>query len=201
MTKVLLIRHAHTEAVGQYLAGRAHGVPLSDQGIAEAQRLGAALHGVPLDGIYASPLERATATAHAIAHGRDHHVITRDDLTEVDFGEWTGKTFAELDALPAWRTFNHRRAIAVVPNGEPAPAVQARIVSAVDALVRAHPSQTIAIVSHADVIRGAVLHYLGIPLDHYHRITISPASVTAFAFGGDAPRVLHMNWSPHLETL
>jgi broad specificity phosphatase PhoE len=193
-TVALLIRHAHTNALGRQLCGRAPGVPLSLAGEAQALRLGVALSTVELAAIYTSPLERAVATARAIA--RRQHAATVElceDLLECDFGEWTGRSFADLDGDPAWQGFNTGRATAVVPGGESAAAVQRRIVSGLAGLAARHAGQTFAVVSHADVLRSAVLHYTSTPLDLYDRFTVDPASVSAVSFTPAGPQLLYVN--------
>lgn len=194
-TVVLLIRHAHTDVVGKRLAGREAGIPLSVSGLTQADRLGRALACGELHAIYTSPLDRAVDTARALARYRSVPVHERADLNEIEFGEWTGKAFGELEALPAWREFNRTRSTAIVPGGETAPAVQRRILTAIDTLVHAHPGQTIAIISHLDVLRYALAQYAGASLDMYGRFEISPGSVTAVAFSDEGPRLLYVNRS------
>lgn len=192
-TTTLLVRHAHTEAIGHWLCGRAPGVHLSAQGRLQADRLGRALASIPLDAIYTSPLERAVETADALARYQPAPVQLVPDLCEIDFGTWTGKRFEDLDRDPEWQTFNERRSAATVPGGERPPAVQARILSALDRLAGAHAGRTIAVVSHGDVLRFAVLHYAGIPLDEYERIEIHPASVSAVLLAPGSPQLLYVN--------
>src|SRR3954469_13786561 len=128
---VLLIRHAHTDALGRVLTGRTPGVTLSALGRGQADRLGRALAPLPLAAIYTSPLERATATAQAIAAHQSAPVAEDTDLLEIDFGEWTGLTFGELDRVPGWHAFNRQRSSAIVPGGEACALVQERIVGAI----------------------------------------------------------------------
>jgi broad specificity phosphatase PhoE len=192
-TTALLIRHAHTNALGQQLCGRAAGVQLSTEGRAQAKRLGAALASHALAAIYSSPLERAVETARALADHQRTDLEVCDDLTEIDFGAWTGRTFADLADDANWQAFNSCRSTAVVPGGERAVDVQTRIVSAVASLCRRHAGHTIAIVSHCDVLRFAVLHYASTPLDLYDRFVIDPASVTAVSVSPAGPRLLYVN--------
>jgi broad specificity phosphatase PhoE len=192
-TVVLLIRHAHTDALGRFLAGRAAGVPLSTIGRAQAERLGQLLAALPLAGIYTSPLERAVETARAIA--RHHSVPIHEDagLQEIDFGEWTGCTFAELDDNAAWHTFNDRRSAATIPAGETPAGVQERIVGAITRLTAAHRGRTIALITHGDVIRSAVLYIAGSSLDLWHRFEVSPASITGLSVSDSAFKLLYVN--------
>ena len=190
---VLLIRHGHTDAIGRRLVGRTPGVHLTSAGEAQARRLVDRLSATHLDAIYVSPLERARETAAPLAASRALTPRVLDDLTEVEFGEWTGLTFAELDTREDWRLFTVRRGTALVPGGEPAPAVQSRIVGALERLRRAHPGGMVAAVSHADVIRAAVMHDAGAPLDLIHRFAIMPASITTVLLAGGSATLVAVN--------
>jgi probable phosphoglycerate mutase len=192
-TTVLLIRHAHTDAIGAWLTGRAD-VHLSAVGIAQAERLGRSLsRSCAIAAIYTSPLARARSTAAAVGRHQSLGVRICDDLSDIDFGEWSGRSFAELERDPAWRRFNTSRATAHVPGGEQPGDVQHRIVGAIARLTAAHQNETIAIVSHADVIRFALLHYEGRSLDLYHSFEVEPASVSAVSPSAAGTRVLYIN--------
>lgn len=195
-TTILLIRHGHTDAIGRRLVGRTPGVHLTADGREQAVRLVETLRARPIAAIVSSPLERALETAEPLARSRGLAITTDDDLIEVEFGAWTGLTFEELARLPEWVRFNTHRAAADVPGGERPTEVQARIVAAMDRLRQRHPGQTIAAVTHADVIRAAVLHYAGASLDMVHRIEINPASITAVVFVGGEPRLQFVNHRP-----
>ena len=192
-TTTLLVRHAHTDAIGVRLSGRTRGVHLSAEGRAEADRLGRGLAAEALAAIYSSPLERAVETALAIARHQQTSVEILEELSEIDFGDWTGKTFAELEHDRRWDIFNTRRSTASIPNGESAPATQARMVTVMRTLAQAHHGQRIALVSHGDPLRYAVLHLAGVPLDRYDDVQILPASVSAVSWLPDGPRLLYVN--------
>ena len=112
---------------------------------------------------------------------------------EIDFGDWTGKTFAELDDDPRWHAFNRARASAIIPGGEAPQVVQLRMVAAVARLAARHRGTTIALVSHADVVRFALLRYLSVSLDRCHEIEIAPASISAVTVSADSVRILFVN--------
>jgi broad specificity phosphatase PhoE len=190
---VLLVRHGQTDAVGQWLAGRSEGVPLNQAGRAQAERLRTRLSSVNIAAIYSSPLQRAIETAGPLARERGLPVEPRLELSEVDFGDWSGQRFESLTADPRWTRFNSYRSMADVPRGERALDVQARIIRTLDALRLAHPGQTIVCVSHADVIRLAVLHIAGAPIDFIHRFDVTPASVTAVALSDASASLLYVN--------
>jgi broad specificity phosphatase PhoE len=189
----LLIRHAHTDAIGVRLSGRTPGIHLSAQGRAEADRLGRTLAGEALTAIYTSPLERAVETARPIAQPQGIVETVRDELSEIDFGVWTGKTFAELERDRRWRIYNRCRGSASVPRGENAAAVQSRMVAVLRTLAASHEGQRIAIVSHGDPLRYAILQFTGASLDRYSEVTILPASVSAVVWLPEGPRLLYVN--------
>jgi broad specificity phosphatase PhoE len=186
-TTVLLIRHAHTSAVGQALSGRLPGVTLSAAGLAQAEALARALNRQRLAAIYTSPLERAVLTATAIARAQHVSVRVLRDSQEIDYGEWSGRPFRELEGDPRWRLFNTQRAVATIPGGESLMSAQQRIVGAIERLARVHRGETIAIVTHAEMIRLALLHFARLTLDAYDRLEIAPASVSTLTLSVDGP--------------
>ena len=192
---VFLIRHGHTDAIGRTLVGRRPGVHLTSEGRAQAARLVERLrrYTPAIDALYVSPLERTRETAAPIGDAFAVELTTCEPLIEVDVGRWSGMTFDELERDGAWRRFNEHRATAGVPGGERAIDVQARTVAALDRIRAAHPGGRIAVVSHADVIRVAVLHCLGAPLDFVHRIEVAPASISAIQIAPALERVLFLN--------
>lgn len=193
MARLLLIRHAHHDYIGRAIAGWLPGVSLSEHGRAQAAALPARLTGLAIAAIYSSPLERAMETAAPLAAARGLTVEIRAGLKEVDFGRFTGRTMADLDTDPAWHHFNLFRGSARAPGGEMMLETQARMVAELERIGAAHPGATVAVFSHGDVIRAAVLHYLGMPLDFYGRIQIDPASVTTIDFQAVRATVVCLN--------
>ena len=178
MTTFLLVRHATCDPVGRSIAGRLPGIPLNAEGREQAARLAERLRGVALDAIYSSPIQRARETADAITTGRALAVNTAEELIELDFAAWSGRTLAELEDDAQWRRFNRLRSVTRASSGESMLDVQARAVALVERLRVEHPDGRVALVSHGDVIRGLVAHLAGIPLDLFQRLEIEPASVS-----------------------
>ena len=193
MTTFLLIRHAHVDAVGKLLSGRAAGHPLSPQGVQEAGRLANWLAEEPIERIFTSPLERAVETARPIASALSLELRFCDAAVELDFGEWTGRTIAELEADPLWKRFNTARCSTRAPGGELMAEAQGRMTAAIEELRAVHPGESIVLVSHADVIRAALAHYASVSLDAIGRFEIRPASVSALKLWDDWSLVLCVN--------
>src|SRR5919109_2748782 len=156
-TTFFLVRHAAHDNVESLLAGRMSGIELGAVGRAQAARLARRMQYEQFGAIYASPRERSQMTAEAIADVSGiSPVRTDEDLDEIDFGDWSGKTFAELEDDPHWRLWNSDRSRASTPTGETMLHVQERVTGCMERLRPSHPEGAVVLVSHADVIKAAV---------------------------------------------
>lgn len=197
MTEILLIRHGENEYTRRgRLAGWTPGVHLDPNGQAQAQALASHLSGAPIKALYSSPLERAMETALPLAKAKHLRVHKFDDVGEVRYGEWTGRSLKSLARTKLWAVVQRYPAAMEFPNGETFRAVQARAVNAVEALARKHPKQLIAIFSHGDVIKLILAHYLGAPVDLFQRIMINTGSISIIRLTGSMPFVLRVNEQP-----
>lgn len=188
-----LIRHASYDLLGRVLAGRSPGHALSPAGRAEAEMLAAALALRPIAAVVSSPLQRARETAAPIAQGHKLELQVDAHLSEIDFGDWTGRLFADLHADPAWKSFNLFRGTAPIPGGETMLAAQHRALAAILRLRSAYPGAEVVVVSHGDVVKALVAHFLGAPLDLMRRIEISPASRTEIRLGATHVAIATVN--------
>jgi probable phosphomutase (TIGR03848 family) len=184
MARLLLIRHAPTAETGVRLTGRLSGVGLDENGQRIAERTADRLSDVKLRAVYTSPIERTRETAEIVARPHGLDPVIEDGLIEVDYGTWSGRTLKSLYRLKAWRTVQITPSRMVFPEGESLADAQRRAVATCERLADRHRHDTIALVSHSDVIQSILSHYLGQPLDLFHRIAISPSSVTVI----DVPR-------------
>ncbi len=175
-TTIHLVRHASTGALGRVLAGREPGWPLNEAGKQQARMLADLFAQHALRAVIAAPLPRCRETAATIAARHRLHVQVDEGFDEIDFGDWSGKTFAELHEDSRWHAWNRHRGLAVPPEGESMMRAQARALASLGALREAWPNAEVAVVSHADIIKAMVLGLLGAPLDLMHRMVIHPAS-------------------------
>jgi ribonuclease H / adenosylcobalamin/alpha-ribazole phosphatase len=186
-----LVRHgAHAEA-GRVLTGRGGDHALAPIGQEQARWAAERLRDVAL--VQTSPQRRTRETAAAIgaAFGQVPEVVPA--LDEVDFGIWTGRVIADLDGDPDWMRWNAERSTAQVPGGERMSDAVVRAVAHLSALGRGDREGGIVCVSHADIIRGVVAHYLGLSLDHMLRFDIDPGSITTMVVGEWGGRLLSLN--------
>lgn len=192
MTTLYLIRHGLIDPLGHSIAGRAPGVLLNAMGRGQVERLADYLSRAPIRRIYSSPMDRTRETADALARRLNLSVELSDDLAEIDYGDWTGRRLDELHDDPVWRSWNSQRGSTRVPNGELMLEVQTRLVRFLLDL-RRRPDEAVAVVSHGDPIKAAIAYFLGVPLDLFHRIEISPASLSVLRFDADGPHLLCLN--------
>ncbi len=194
MTRVLLVRHATNDTLGRLLAGWTPGIHLNEEGRVQAERLARSLAAAPLVAVYSSPLERALETARPIAAAHGLDPVACDALGEIRFGEWTGRTFDELERDERWRRFNAFRAGTRAPGGEHTLEVQARVVTWLEGIRDRHPGpDAVAAVTHGDVVKAALFHYGGVSVDQVQRWEVSPASVSTLELDGWGARLVSVN--------
>jgi probable phosphomutase (TIGR03848 family) len=200
-TKLVLVRHAVTAQTGPMLTGRAPGVDLSDDGRRQAKALGERLAEVPLAAVYASPIERTTQTAEAIAFHHDLGVQPLPGVIEADYGEWTGGKLVDLAKTDLWKIVQRAPSRARFPSGESLAEMQSRMVTALEEVVAAHQGELVVVVSHADPIKAAIAHYTGLHLDLFQRLAVAPASVTVFELSAYGATLVKCNDTGDLDEL
>lgn len=194
MARLLLVRHAPTPDTGRLLTGRLAGVKLSEEGRRQAAVLADHLAGVRLAAVYSSPLERTWETAEAIAAARRLQPVAHDGLLEVDYGRWSGRPLAALQRLKLWEAVQTTPSRVRFPEGETLLAAQARAVAACEEVASRHRRRTVCLVTHADIIKAVLSHYLGQPLDLFQRLGCAPGSLSVLDLPpAGPPRVAVVN--------
>jgi len=204
MPLLLLIRHGENDYVKtSKLAGRMPGIHLNERGQKQAQALGEALKDVPLKAIYSSPLERAMETATPIASARKLEILPEPDLMDTDIGSWQGKSINVLRLTKVWSIVQSAPSRFRFPEGESFVESQTRYVSALERMIRKHnkPQDIVAVVFHADPIKLAVSHFLGLPLDHFQRLSCDTGSLTALYVSASGANLLKLNQRPPFDFL
>jgi len=198
--KLVLVRHGQTDYnVKHLLPGQLPGIPLNEEGRAEALATAEAIRDLPLATIVASPLERTMETAGYVNAGRDLPIQQDRDLLDTDYGRFAGKCWDDLDAGDkVWKRFMSDPLHA--PKGvESFAAVQQRAVRAAERWrLQPDAGEYVALVTHADLVKMIVAHYLGIPLNRVPLVNMDNASVSLLAFHPDPaepPSLLCFNWT------
>lgn len=193
MLEILLIRHGQTDwnLEKRIMGGRPIG--LNEAGRRQAQALASYLKDHALDGIYTSPHLRAVETSEILAIGRELELVHREELREIEHGEWVGKTFGEIRALPGYVPYYHRPHEPMGTTGESLEQVRQRAAAFIDGLRREKAKGRYALVSHADWIKCALLHYMKMPLTQLVQFRIDNASISYLHFDDQHERVICVN--------
>lgn len=197
-TLLHLVRHGSNDLLGRRLAGRLPDVHLNAQGLREARLTAEILSDAGIQHIVSSPLPRAMETAQPLAESLGLPVEAREAFIEVNFGLWEGRSMADLEADLAWREFQRNPALRTYPGGESLVDLQSRVVKGLEKLRREWPGKAVALYAHGDVLKVALAWHLGMPLDFFSRIVLSPASVSVVEISDGQARVLGINQRHHL---
>lgn len=200
-TRLVLVRHGSTaHSADRRLSGR-NELPLTDTGQAQARALASRLATLSnVVAVISSPLLRTRETAAHIAAALSLDVVVEAGFQEIDFGEWEGRTVAEVAdidaaALAAWSASPD----AAPPGGESFAQLAMRLRPARDQLLVGYPGQTVIIVSHVTPIKMLLVDALGAPLDSLYRVFLDPASVSIVNHPvGRASSVSLINDTSHL---
>ena len=205
--RLVLIRHAYSEAnAAGILSGRLPNVHLSEKGVAQSENLAVRLGNFPLSSLRISPMERCFETISpwinsvVLPNYPKFQPQLDPNLTEVDYGTWSGKKLAMLSKNKLWKIVQESPSRMYFPDGEGIAQMQARAMTSVHEAVSAKGKGSAVIVSHGDVIKSIVASALGLHLDEFQRIVIDPASVSIIDFSTTKPRTLLLNDSRAVVT-
>lgn len=187
-----LVRHGHHALLGAKLCGRMPGVELDDLGCRQMARCADMIPRAPA-AIQASPQRRTQQSASILAWRFGVPVEIVPAFDEIDLGDWTYRSFADLESDRRWTRWNTRRGASRPPNGESMWELQQRVVRHLEQLRTLQIPGSVAIVSHAEPIRAALLHYSRIPLDKFLSIEVDPASISTLAVSDAGIRVSQIN--------
>ena len=181
---LVLVRHGENNWVKEgKLAGWLPGVVLNERGHQQAQFSADALAHLPVAAIFSSPLERCWETATKIAQPHGLTILPLPALGEVRYGAWQGMKIADLAQKPEWRIVQNTPSRFCFPDGESFCQVQQRAIEAIEHVSQQFTQKIVICVSHADVIKLVLAHYLGMHIDQFQRLGCDPASISAIYLG------------------
>jgi probable phosphoglycerate mutase len=189
----LLIRHGQTDYVDEALAGRID-APLTAYGYQQAQHLAVVLREQPVRAIYCSPMCRAVQTAQPLAEALHLFVEMDPTMTQVDFGEWQGLSFDELQNREDWQAFKKDPSSVGCPGGERMLAVRQRVMLGLQRIASGYENDdVVAIFSHGSIIRQAIALFLDMPLHAMNRLKVETASVSTLYVQDGTARLIRLN--------
>lgn len=193
MLEILLVRHGQTDwNVGRKVMGR-QPIPINAVGVAQLAAVAAWLAPVPIDAIVAGSALRTQQSAAIIASPRQLHVSTDDAFVEIDYGHWINKSFEEVEPTKEFHQYLHQPSGFTIPGGEEMHAMRDRAIAGIDRICAGHTTGRVVAVSHADVIKTIVVHYLGIPLNDWQRLCIDNSSISILRVQPGRVRVAAVN--------
>jgi probable phosphoglycerate mutase len=201
MKSILLVRHGHVAGIDPpRFRGRAE-LMLTDRGRQQAREVAARMASIAEPQvIYASPLRRCLDTAAAIGGACGLNVTVMDELNDLDYGAWQGKSWDEAKAydarlFDAWRRSPDK---IVFPAGETLHDVAARVSRALGRVRDIDAAETVVMVSHDSVNRVILLLALAQSLSAYWRLAQDPCCINEIEFDGDATRVRRINETAYI---
>jgi len=195
MLELLIIRHGETEwNTADIFRGRIS-IGLSEKGLTQVELLSQYLSSKKIQAIYCSPLQRAKQTAEAIARTYYLNIQPLPELTDLDFGEWEGKSQQEVslkykDIYTQWLD---RPDLAVIPGGETLTDARKRSINALDWVISQNTGGVVAIVTHRVVTKILICAMLGLDDSHFWNIEHSTCGVTTFVNNGKCFIMMHHN--------
>ena len=198
MALILLVRHGQTdENVNGRISGQGS-VPLNGRGQEQAKLAAQALAPWRATRLLSSPVARAWQTATILDAQLQLGIEEEPDLREVGYGDWEGQTFQAIRGGPAFQLALNDPINAVFPNGESLVSVQQRSLRVVEGIRHGPPQEVVVMVSHGDVIRLLVAHYLGLTFNDYRRVTIDNGAISVIELFESWIRVKAVNFAPQV---
>ncbi|MGH7880079.1 MAG: histidine phosphatase family protein, partial [Candidatus Binataceae bacterium] len=169
----MLMRHGETDWNREGRVMGRNPIELNARGRAQVEAAARFAQTIRPDLIVTSPLVRARQSAEIMAAGLGGVAIVEEPaLAEVLYGRWEGMVYQELIADPYYAEYRKAPIESPTPGGETIPQVQARGVGAVSRALSANPGRRILFVSHGDIIRTVLCHFMRLELAHFRRIRV-----------------------------
>ena len=200
-TRLLLIRHAEVEARYQGVFGGRIDMDLSPRGHEQAATLAKYLHSKPFSAIYASPMRRVQQTLAPLLVNGAPNPITLPDLREVDFGDWTGLDWNQVQQKFGVSAFSWLEQLECggIANAECGETFRERVEPCLEQILAAHPGQQVAIFCHGGVVRLLLSILLRWPLSSMAMFEIEYASLTQVSWLPHKAKLQLLNFAPWQE--
>ncbi|MEP6619653.1 MAG: histidine phosphatase family protein [bacterium] len=201
--KLYLLRHGQTASSrANVFCGRGLDPALTDEGLLMAEAFAAAYRDEAWTAIYASPLQRAIATATPLATAKGLRVEQRDELAELDYGAWDG--FSADIVARDWHDEHERWTADPAWNpptrGETAIALAQRMTNVIEEITDAHLDGNVLVVSHKASIRVLLCALLGVDVGRFrYRFGCPVGSVSIVSFGAHGPLAEAVADRSHLD--
>ena len=201
MGKLFLIRHGEVTWNKQACYTGWTDLPLTENGIRQAEAVAERLREESLDAVYCSDLQRARVTAEVIAGTHGQNAIADQDLRELNYGEWEGVEEARLPELfpEVYAAWKESPASVPAPEGESFSQLRDRVARAMSRIMAAHPDGVVAVVAHKSANRVMLCEWMGVDINLYKRIGQGNAAINTVIYGPDRVQIETINDTCHLS--
>jgi alpha-ribazole phosphatase len=190
----LLMRHGETPWNREGRVMGRNPIELDEDGRRQVQSAVPLARTLAPDLIVSSPLVRARQSAEIIGHGIGITTVAEDPrLSEVEYGRWEGMVYDDLIKDAHYIHYRERPLDEPTPGGETMYDVQARGVDAVRHTIAANPGKRVLFVSHGDIIRTVLCHFMKLGLENFRRIRIDNATFFGIQIAGDFAEIKFLN--------
>jgi broad specificity phosphatase PhoE len=198
LTRLYLLRHGEVEPAYQRVFGGRIDMNLSPGGQEQARALAEYLQNIPLHAVYASPMQRVRQTLAPYTELTGRPVEFVEGFREVDFGDWTGLSFAavlERYGVTAY-TWLDQLTSGQMPNAESAAAFRHRLEAPLRQIQQRHAGQSVAVFCHGGVVRGLLSILCDLPLHKMARFEVDYASLTCVEISPRGADIRLLNFTP-----
>ncbi|MGQ0638519.1 MAG: histidine phosphatase family protein [Nitrososphaerota archaeon] len=181
MSLIIFLRHAQAENnVERILAGRTKGIPLTQTGVQQAEKIATFLQPLKISTIYSSPIERALHTAEIVANKFDLGCKIDDRLTEIEMGSFSGMQYDEMFTKygNVFLKFYQDSSLIQKNGVETFSNVKKRVLDMVNYCSKKHEGQNILLVTHMDPIKAMISTILQLKPESLYELVIRNASLT-----------------------
>ena len=194
---IYMIRHGRTDWNDQRRIMGREPVALNERGREMVEAAAGHLAGEGIAAIYSGTLERTRETSRILAEAWEVDMILEPRLDESAYERWVGRRYGELKGDRDFDLYGTRPTESDFSRGEGMRDIQSRALAVIERISEEARGEKAALVSHADVIKPVITHYLGMDLDAMHRLAVANASITLLDLGyPGSPRIRYMNLMP-----
>ncbi|MCF7789966.1 MAG: histidine phosphatase family protein [Prosthecobacter sp.] len=179
--QIYLIRHGEVdEKYHKVFGGSRIDMGLSALGLKHGEAVAEWLKDTKIDAFYSSPMLRVQQTMAPMARQRGLQPEVMPGLMEIDFGDWTGSRWDEVQANFGVSAFDWLEIIETngIANGEDIDVLKSRVRESLLRIINAHPHGKVAVFCHGGIIRVIIALLLGVPLAHLAHFNIEYGSIS-----------------------
>ena len=201
MVKIILIRHGETDWNKEQIFRGRIDVALNEVGLAQARAVQKFLKDVQISAIYSSPLSRALETARVVGEGRNCEVKIEEGFIDINFGRWQGISHQKVkeEYKELYEMWLNKPQMVTFPEGESLEEVQRRSMKALEKVIKKHPEETLAIISHRVLNKVLLCSILGLELSHFWYIKQDTCAINRFEYKDDKYYLTLLNDTCHLK--